>query len=271
MAQTTQMTDHFSLAHFLRALEGFEPPDEAFDPTGAWGNAYQIFECSQGMRAQGTLRISREPAGRDGLDLKIEHTKRAVGGSLRFDVEMLCAADDLATPRRWTTNSVALDPDGAPIEDTRLVEAGRAVKGGVRIETHGRNRKIDVPAPFAYHWGLFDAIQRMKPEADTIREFTLLDRLSYQVKPGHRLAFRGSAEVELGGRKVWHETKEDLEIGTLYRPVAAREGAVASKLHAWEQYGEGVLPIIYWVNEQGRLLLALSGLVGYVYSPDPRL
>ena len=266
MTNTTRMMDHFSLAHFERALEGFRPPDEAFDPHGSWENAYSIFECSQGMRAVGALRIARE-RGRDGATLRIHHTKQAVGGSVRCVIEMVCASDALATPRRWTADTVVLDTEGAPIEETRLVETGDVRRGALRVKAGDRARKIEVGEPFAFHWALFDAIQRMRPAAETIHRFTLVDRLSYQVKPNHTLTYRTSAQVEVGGRKTWREEKQELDVGTVYRPVPAREGAVPTMLHAFDQTGEGILPIVYWVTDQGRLLFALSGLIGHIYNP----
>ena len=49
------------------------------------------------------------------------------------------------------------------------------------------------------------------------------------------------------------EEKQELEVGALYRPVPTHEGAVATRMHAFEQTGEGVLPIVYWVTGRKRL------------------
>jgi hypothetical protein len=53
--------------------------------------------------------------------------------------------------------------------------------------------------------------------------------------------------------------------------VPSREGAVRTQMQAYEQFGEGILPIVYWVDERGRLLFVLSGLIGYVLDPDAQV
>ena len=36
------------------------------------------------------------------------------------------------------------------------------------------------------------------------------------------------------------------------------------RLHAYDHLGEGIVPWIYWVDDRGRLLLAVSGLEAYL-------
>ena len=40
------------------------------------------------------------------------------------------------------------------------------------------------------------------------------------------------------------------------------------RLHGFRQIGRGVLPYEYWVDEQGRLVLAVGGYQGYLLNPD---
>ncbi|MGQ9730250.1 MAG: hypothetical protein ACUVX8_03170 [Candidatus Zipacnadales bacterium] len=264
------MTDHFSLAHFVHALDGFHPPTEEFNPTGQWTNAYSIIECSQGMRPVGALRIVRTPRGRDECTLRITYSKRAVDGSLYCESEMICAMDALATPKRWKMETLSLNAEGQPIEDTRFTESGIVGKTGLRVQSGDRTRDFEIATPFAFTWGLFEAVQRRSVD-DVPLTFTLVDRLNYQLKPRHTLTYRKSAEVEIGGQRVWHEEKQELAVGTLYRPVPVREGAIATKMHAFEQIGEGIVPIVYWVTEQGRLLFVLAGLIGYIFTADVQI
>jgi hypothetical protein len=262
------MTDHFSLAHFERALDGFTPPDEPFDPQGAWENAYTIHESSAGTRPIGAIRIARTLGDNGRARLRIEHTKRAIGGSLHATMELTCRTDALATPAEWTLETVVHDTEDQPIEDTRLAETGTALDDALEVLIGDDKRRLPVDAPYTFQWSLFDAVQRLGREGLRPLPFTLVDRLTYEIKPGHTLAPRKAAEMELGGRRTWKEEARALEVGTVYRPVPAREGAVLTRMQAYEQLGEGILPIVYWVNERGRLLFILSGLIGYVFDPD---
>jgi len=264
----TQMTDHFPLAHFERALDGFQPPTEAFDPLGAWVNAYHIWECSQGNRKIGALRIERTPLSARRAKLAVRYRKMAAAGILRAEMSVECKADGLATPIRWQAQSCVHDTEDKPIEDTRLQETGEAGERGPRVKVGGKTARVSVEGPFTFDWCLFEAVQRLPGEALEPLAFTLIDRLSREAKAEQRLAFRTAATVELGGKRVWREEKQTLEAGAVYRPVPAREGATATALRAYNQTGRGILPVVYWVNEQGRLLFALSGLIGYVLNAE---
>jgi len=177
-------------------------------------------------------------------------------------------ADGLATPIRWQAQSCVHDTEDKPIEDTRLQETGEAGERGPRVKVGGKTARVSVEGPFTFDWCLFEAVQRLPGEALEPLAFTLIDRLSREAKAEQRLAFRTAATVELGGKRVWREEKQTLEAGAVYRPVPAREGATATALRAYNQTGRGILPVVYWVNEQGRLLFALSGLIGYVLNAE---
>jgi len=261
---TTTVADPFPLAHFERALEGFQPPTEAFDPQGAWVNAYDVWECSQGSRKIGALRIERTLLDAHRAVLGLRFRKGAAGGILRAEMTLDCRTDALATPLRWQAETAVHDPQDALIADTRLSETGEVGERALRVKIGPLPVRIPVEGPCTFAGCLFDAVQRLPGEAMGPLEFTLIDRLNHQVKPGQRLAFRAAPTVELGGKRVWREEKQTLERGAVYRPVPAREGARDTKLRAYEQTGRGVVPTVYWVDARGRLLFALSGLIGYV-------
>lgn len=265
MPQTaTQMTDHFPLAHFERALDGFQPPTEAFDPQGAWVNAYDVWECSQGSRKIGVVRIERTPLEARRARLDVGFRKGAAGGVLRAEMSFECRTDTLATPIRWQAQTAVHDPQDAAIEDTRLSETGEVGERALRVKVGGTVVQTPLPELFTVDWSLFDAVQRLPGEALEPLAFTLVDRLNQQMKPGQRLAFRSAPTIELGGKRIWREEKRTLERGAVYRPVSAREGATVTRLRAYDQTGRGLVPIVYWVDERGRLLFVLSGLIGYV-------
>ncbi len=265
---TTQMADHFSLAHFLGGLEGFAPPTGRFDPSGSWRHGYHMLMGIGKVTRQGMLTVERTALADGTARLRAECTKRASGGTQRYIAQLLCAADALSSPMSWELETYLLDAEGKAIADSRLDEAGRAVDGGLEVTTGGKARHISVPGAFTFHWSLLDAVQRLPGGDGAPLAFTLIDRLNCQVKPEQTLTFAEEAAIELGGRLVWEEEKQELDAGTLYRPVQRRLEAVATKLRCYEQTGTGILPTFYWVDERGELLMVSSGLIAYVHAGE---
>lgn len=265
---TTQMADHFSLAHFLGGLEGFTPPTGPFDPSGSWRHGYHMLMSVGKVTRQGMLIVERTPLADGTARLQVECTKRASGGTQRYVARLLCGANALSGPISWELETYLLDTEGKAIADSRLEETGRAVDGGLEVSTGGKTRRLVIPGAFTLHWSLLDAVQRLPGDDGAPLSFTLIDRLNCQAKPGHILAFAEEATIELGGRPVWDEQKQELEAGTLYRPVQRRLGAVATNLRCYEQTGTGILPTFYWVDERGELLVVSSGLIAYIHAGE---
>jgi hypothetical protein len=97
-----------------------------------------------------------------------------------------------------------------------------------------KKQKRDFPASAAYtsNWTLFDAVQRLPRSAKPL-PFTLFDEWDLP-KPNQSIAFRRTVELPFG------------------------------KAHGFEQLGPGLLPLVYWTGDDGRLLFVVSGLLAYV-------
>lgn len=270
--QHLTMRDDFSLAHFEQATDGFQPPAGPFDPAGAWEAVYDLWEVTQRAYRVGAFSLTRTPVDHARMRLEMKLRKFATQGWQWARATATCATNALATPLDWELETLLCDAEGQPIEDTRLRETGTAVPGGLRVRVGERERTVSAPGRCALWFGLFEAVQRLTTPETAPGEFTLIDRLNQQVKPGQNLAFRRSGTFVLGGRRVWKEQATSLEAGTVYRPVEAREGALPTHLRAWEQTGRGTLPAVYWVDDAGRMLMALSGIIAYIRkSTDSRL
>ncbi|MDH7569966.1 MAG: hypothetical protein QHJ73_10310, partial [Armatimonadota bacterium] len=228
---------------------------------------YDLVENAARVAPIGALSVERIPLAEGRFRLDLAYRKRAANGTLRFQGQVQCVDDALATPVWWQIESAAHDASGAAISETRQVEKGSASDEGLLLNMGAGDRKVPVRGAWAMSWALFEAVQRLPGDTGRVYRFTLIDRLSGQVKPNQTLAFRGLANVRLGGRMVWGEEAEPLEVGTRYRPVARREGASMVRLRVFEHFGEGVLPTTYWVGERGRLLFVLSGLTAFLYNP----
>lgn len=227
----------------LGALEGLSPPTEAFDPEGAWEHTYRIWAVSAtALRSNlGYLRIGRDPAGRS-VTLTVEKRLNLnAGHTYLTNAEIECAADALLSPRSWRIESVITGTDGEPVEATAVKE-NVTVKGGkLRVKAGGKTMVRDAPSPLTTDWGLLDVVQRLDGEKTEPLEFAVLEELD-MLKQGHRLSYRETSDFELDGRTL--------------------------RLSRYDMLGGGLLPYQYWIDEPGRLLMAISHTRAYIFDPD---
>jgi len=243
-AEASKPQDLFTLNVLAPHLEGFRPPRGPHDPRGDWTLAYVVYTLGAirgpGGRL-GRLVVERRASDDGGATLGVEYEKRVNPRYVqRVSAEIACRGDALATPVRWTFSSEITGRAGGsegPVESTRIEQSAVAEGGQVEIRDGTGARRLAVSPPWAINWALFEAVGRLPRGPFDPIGFTLLDHFD-QPKPGQVLSYRLSADVELAGRPV--------------------------RLHAYDQLGEGVVPWIYWVDDAGRLLVAVSGLEAYV-------
>ncbi len=257
----------FAFRHLARAVDGFAVPVGPFDPRGAWTATFELVERAGKTASLGALQLERTPDGPSAARLRFRHRKQAGGGVGWATGEIGCAVDALSTPRAWTLQSWVADLRGGEIEDTRLDEQVEVRDGTLRRAGGEREQVTPAPGPLALDWGLFDAVQRLPHGAMPELRFALIDRLGMCLKPDQLLAFSQSVTVSLGGRRAWVEQAEVLAAGTRYRPVERLEGAAEVRLHSYEHSGQGILPTTYWVDDAGRLLFVLSGMMAWIRNP----
>ena len=222
----------------LGVLEDFTPPSGAFDPAGAWTHAYHLW-LVQPHFGGGALTIRREPS-EGGARLHVAYDVAEYTGYIRRTKAVLdCRADALATPTSWTLDSQILDTEDKPTTGTTCSGKGSLAEGVLEVRFAGRARKRRVPTPVTSQWSLFDAVQRLPGKATKPRTFTMLEEMDL-VKPDQRLAFREERELEVGDATL--------------------------RLCGYDHIGWGILPWQYWVDRQGRLLVALSGVRAFIYN-----
>ena len=241
--QISHVGDHFSLNSTMDALNDFRPPQRTFDPNGSWNNFYRVLSLA-GERSghAGDLGIRRSATRDQEAVLEINYRKFLPGGHRQLIVaKMECSIDSLATPQGWKSESEIVSPSGERLRHTRLEQRGAVKKGELEIVSGETVRRIKVPAAYTCNWALYDAVQRLPRQDTRPLQFTLFDHFD-QVKGNHTLSFRKTAVVELGGQ--------------------------ASKLHAYEQLGEGVVPLVYWTDDRGQLLFVISGIEAYVLESE---
>jgi len=224
----------------LSALDDIAPPTGDFDPNGPWKHTYQIWLV--GRKASGFLRLERTPAP-DGKSatLNVEMSVAQMARTaLQTNAQLDCAADPLASPRSWKIESVLLDAEGRPIELSRVNESATVKNGTIEVKAGDKTLTRTVPSPFTTNWSLFDAVQRLSGKDAKPLEFALLEDLDL-VKENQRLSYWQDAQIELGGKTI--------------------------ALHGYQQIGAGILPYQYWVDDQHRLLFAISGVRAYILDP----
>jgi len=221
----------------LGVFQGFRPPSGPFDPAGAWSSTYRLWMVQQ-WNSGGMLKLRRKPEDK-GVKLAVDQTILQWSGHVRFlEAELLCDADTLGTPRRWSLEARCLGPDKRVIDSTVMSEKGE-LKGGVREVWFGsRSCQRKVPTPITSNWSLLDAVQRLDGRKTKPLTFAMLDEMDL-LKVEQELSFRAEKGMSFGGKKV--------------------------KLTGYHQIGRGVLPWQYWVDEQGRLLFAFSGVRAWIY------
>ncbi|HUT13007.1 MAG TPA: hypothetical protein VMY42_21100 [Thermoguttaceae bacterium] len=234
----SNVPDEFPLNTMGPVLGRFSPPPPQFDPTGPWENAYGVYTLI-GTSRVGTLRLERKVNAGGRVTLDVRYEKGLTEGRQEVVGSMQLAGDGpLSTPVAWTFQSQVFDAAGDPVPYTRLKKSAMAGSDAIEIRDPRQTRRLPVRGPYTLNWALFDAVGRLPREKTEPLNFTLIDHFD-QLKPNQTLSFRKTTTVTVAGNPL--------------------------RLHAYDQIGEGIVPWVYWVDNQGRLLLAVSGLEGYVW------
>ncbi|MFW6161148.1 MAG: hypothetical protein ACODAJ_00165, partial [Planctomycetota bacterium] len=197
--------------------------------------------------------------------LGVEVRKTASGKfQTAVSAKIRCRPDALATPTGWRVTFRTLGPDKKPFPGTRIEKTATVANGRIEIRDGTTSRSLSAPEAFTVHWALFDAVQRLPRGAFEPKAFTLLDNFD-EPKPHHTLSYRKSVELLLGGRRVQRHRWQELEKGRIRKTVWVREGDRPVPLHAYDHLGDGIVPEVYFVDAQGRLLIVAAGLEAYIW------
>ena len=226
------------------ALRGFAPPAGEFDPAGPWQHTYRLWLVGSPMhRYRGFVEVQRGARNSDGtVDLEVRrHLLMSQHPALHeTTVTLKCATDALCTPRSWKLRAETCDIHGKPIAVSRVVESASVKDGAIEVTRGGRRFARRVPTPMTSDVSLFDAVQRLPRDKTRPMRFALLQDMD-EVKADQRLSYRERVRFEIGKQ--------------------------ALALDCYQQIGRGILPYRYYVDGQGRLLLAISGTRAYILDP----
>jgi len=261
----------FTLDILASQLVGFEPPQGPHDPAGDWQLAYRVYSlgATHGMYGSlGRVFLTRQRRG-DGLfSLQVKCEKPASGQFVaKLTAQIDARPERLPMPVRWSWQSEIVDRDGKRVEGTGLERSASATETEIIFGNPARKRPR--PKACTLNWLLMEAVGRLPREAFDPLQFTLIDDFD-QFKPGGMLSYGQSGPVVLGDRPTRQTHIEELPKGRIHKTTSAMAGGRAVRLHAYHQVGEGTVPWVYWVDDQGRLLMAVSGVEAYVLEQETK-
>ena len=217
-------------------LAGWLPPEGPFAPTGAWKLSYErhvLIPEPGGKPAGGqagslTLEITPEASGS-----RVQVTEAIVTGATTVTTTAAyqCAADQLLTPKSWTLDirwesRMPL----VPVLGLDQKRSGR-VEGNELVFAAAKERRRPAPQRWTADGLLFAVLPRLPFAAGTTLDFDLLEEGELH-KPDQKLAYAGEHVIKVNGKNIL--------------------------LHAFEQFGRGVLPTRWWLDAAHRVVLAAS-------------
>ena len=210
-------------------------PEGEFFPEGEWEQTWKVWLPGRGNPNSGSgfLKVKKELINNQS---KIE-----------FQVNQLISEND-----KWfhfvNANITALNNlSGSPIKWEKGSQFFTSPQTGsknlteLNLAQEGFSSSLsgDESNNFTSSFTLFDVVQRMSVKGVDKLEFTLLDELD-KVKTKHSISFAEDTSIRFAG--------------------------TTQKVRCYEEIGEGLLPWKFYVNEQGRMLLAISGMRVYILS-----
>ena len=186
----------------------------------------------------GHVVIKRRLAS-DGVVYQVAQQMRIGGVDNFLDAEITCNADDLNSLRTWKLHSYEVGPKGQADSLSELTEKGDCKDGKISIDGDSYSYCYSPNNPAVTQWTMLDFLIRKATPRLSV-EFDLLQDLSL-FKPNQSLVYDGRTPVPLkDARKVTLET--------------------------YAQTGEGILPIHYLLDHQGRPQLITSSILSWALS-----
>lgn len=230
----------------MGALAAWPPVSEVSGPNEKKVQTYRIWTChgytDRSNRDCGFLRLERG-RGNTGKSFSLSIDEQVVhtGGIVhQLKAAVICRDDRLASPAEWTLTSRFFTANGRERKDLSLIQRGRCWDGRLIHTTNGRTRRINCASRVTSDWSLFEAVRHVPTDQSESIEFDMLQGLT-TLRPGHRLAYRGTETIARDGRQL--------------------------TLHRFGQLGRGTLPYEYWLDERRRLVLAVTHTRAYVLDP----
>jgi hypothetical protein len=189
----------------------------------------------------GEVSLERAPKGEQNFTLTVRTRRFGNSGFSQFEqAELQCRTDAFATPVSWVFDTkMARDQNDGPYLESGNRRNAAVVNGMLAVRDRWRTGKTELDGPYSNEWTLLEAVQRLPGEQTKGFDFTLIDDYDAP-EPGHRLAYRGKAQVKLRSSP--------------------------EPLTGYFDLGRALVPTTYWVDRHQRLLFVCTGLMVYALS-----
>ena len=163
-----------------------------------------------------------------------------IGGVNNFvEAEITCEPDEWNSLRQWKLRTYHIDPNGQVNPISKITENGDCKKGHIRIGSGSYHYGYTPKNPVVTQWTMLHfLIRKSGPALDV--SFDLLQDLSL-FKPNQALFYDGVTNLKL-------------------------KGGQAVALQTYAQIGQGILPIHYLLDMQGRPQLITSSILSWALS-----
>ena len=222
-------------------LSKYEPPKTEWPAAGAARGHWTIYQTHRKQaKPFGSLRIIRTEEGGDRTYEILEVNKARDLGNSRSKATIKTSTDTLSSLGSWSLDwthvPYAHQPLGAGLHLEGKVEGGEArwAPGGPASQT------LTGGMPLCSEWALFDTVSRLPADGT---------RVTLHMLEGLEL-YRPDQIIESVGP---HELK------TAQGPLT---------VHGFMRTGRGTLPVWYWRDEQGRVILVLSSGGAWLMSDE---
>ncbi|MCL5271133.1 MAG: hypothetical protein M1457_11445 [bacterium] len=228
----------------------YAPPDRLFPAGGGWTATYDLVEWVGSASydkeyyrrnaVMGHLAVTRRPGETgEGIRYDMDYAIRMYGFDSLIKATMQCTAEPLPRLTNWKADYEKRRVGGsaaqAAASHEALSEEGVHKDGVLEIASAAGKRRFATGRPVAPQWAVMDALRSAGAAGEGLgEEFDLLhDLTSY--RPRQRLAPCGTLEMSLDGKPY--------------------------RFHGFLQTGAGTQPTHYWLDGDGRPLLATAGLL----------
>lgn len=202
--------------------------------------AFRIYTLAPDMPAQiGNMELSSKNTENNTSLLKFTSRRNMLDGHVHELQAEVCYDNStpLYIPKQWSYTADMKDDRGKGLKHMRIHKSAVADHGTVIIKNSRATRKLPVDGDFTISWLLFEAVRHLPKNSHHKYEFTMLDHFD-QIKRDQLFYYNKSIEVNVDGTDM--------------------------VLHAFDHLGRGIVPWVYWVDGQGRLLFVISGIEAYI-------
>lgn len=223
------------------ALENEVPTDE-FNPHGDWELTWKVWLLKRGKKDtnhRGYIHLKKENISDESFKLYVDQKLLQVPHCAGYETNAVinCSKDINKAEYSWQLErkffNHILNKD---FDDISEAKSGTTEAGKVKITMSEQEISFEAKDNVTSNWSLMELIMRCGEDIAK-HKFTILDELD-KVKGGHVIKYSGEEVIPFGSKMI--------------------------NVKRYDQTGEGFLPWTYYIDNCGRLILAINGLRAYI-------